>query len=94
MAETFQQLDALHARMEAMLAQQSQHALALGVTMDAGNPAIPDTFEANYAGFDDNREDRVEYGELDGMTALHERLDALQYTPDQGHDREREGMGY
>lgn len=94
MAETLQQLDDLHARLDAMLAYQRQQTIALEVSVAEGNPAIPDQFEAVYAGLDDNREDRAEYRELDDLGPLHERVDALQHAQEHERDREQQGMGY
>lgn len=94
MAEALAQLDDLHARMTALLAYQQTRLLGMEATMAEGNPAIPDQFEAQYAGLDDNREDRAEYGEMDGMASLHERLDVLEHARGQERTHERGGMEY
>ena len=71
-----------------------QHRLVeVGWRMEGMNQVVPDQVEGFYAGLDDLRDDRAEYGEANGLAQLHERLDQMQQAREQERSHEQ-GMTY
>src|SRR6266487_998936 len=89
------QIEALHTRLDALLAQQQQRFLELETRFAGMNPTVLDQVEAFYGALDDMRDDRLECAESFGLAQLHDRLDEIQQGRQQEQQRSQEqGMGY
>src|ERR1043166_3784148 len=88
-------LAALHARIDALLAQQQQHFLELASRFEGMNPTVLDQVEAFDSALDERREDRGEFAEANSMAHLHDRMNEMQQAREQEQRRSHErGMEY
>src|SRR2546423_9832408 len=82
MADSTQQLDqqlsALHARMDAIVAQQHQRFLDLASGVEGGSLFVQDQAEGFYGGGDGIRQDRLETADAARLAHLPETLNALE----------------
>ena len=88
------QIDAWHARFDALLFQQQQRFVEADWRLEGTNPTMHDHLENFYAALDGMRDDRLEYAHDYGLDQIHDRLDALQQARQQEQSQSREqGMG-
>ena len=88
-----QQLSALHARMDAILAQQHQRFLGLASGVEGGSLFVQDQAEGFYGGEDGMRPDRLETAAAAHLAQLHERLNALEHSQRDEQQHGHQGMG-
>jgi hypothetical protein len=94
-----QQIADMHTRLDAVLDRGLGHMQVADKSLDGLSlePSTHDRVEAFYGSLDAIRDDHVEYGEVQVLAALHDRLDDLQQDqePDQDHNRAQgQGMEY
>jgi hypothetical protein len=89
------QMQALHARLDALLSQQQSRFADLSWGLDGTNPLGHEQVEGFYGALDGMQDDRLEYARDYGLDQLHDRLDDMQQARQQEQSQSRDhGMGY
>jgi len=88
-----QQINDMHARLDAVLLRDQQHVQAAEWRLEGTNPSDDDRLGTFYGALDDMREDRAEYQEAQTLALLRERLETLEQERTSARHHEQ-GMEY